>query len=281
MARENTADAGARPLGAYGLRLEGLNGAAPWMQPQQPEAPEFRLQVEVGSSSGAPSVLDEAGADLLLIGGGRLQISRGSHEARFTLPRRPPDEELLHPYLAPAAALFWQWSGREAIHAGAFGAPAGAILVAGDKEAGKSTTLGWLARQAGVTVLTDDLAVLDGGTVLAGPRSIDLRVSADHSGSSAHLVRGGERDRVQLTLAPDGLPLAGLVVLEWAPRLQFEPIGFKDRLAIIDRQRTFHGIDPNPTAMLELGSVPMIRAGRPRDMQLLPEFGRALLDYFS
>jgi hypothetical protein len=259
----------------------GLPEAAPWMQPQKPGAPEFRIHVEVSESASSRSTLNKDSADLLLIGGGRLQISRGSTDAYFTLPKRPPDEELLHPYLAPAAALFWQWSGREAIHAGAFGGPNGAVLILGEKEAGKSTTLGWLARQAGVTVLTDDLAIMDGGTVLAGPRSIDLRVSPDGSSARGHLVRNRDRDRLQIAPGPEGLPLVGLVLLDWAPHIAFEPIELRERFEIIHRQRTFPGMDPNPTAMLELGSVPMVRAGRPQDMDHLPEFGRALVDYFS
>jgi hypothetical protein len=271
------------PRGAYGLVLEGLDGAAQWMQPQKSDAPTFRLHVEVAETEAepTPSTLDEEAADLALIGGGRLRISRGSHDAFFTLAARPSDAELLHPYLAPAAALFWQWSGREAIHAGAFGVPDGAVLILGDKEAGKSTTLAWLAGQPGVPVLTDDLAVMDGRTVLAGPRSIDLRLTTPSSGAPVHLVRDGERDRLQLTEVLDGLPLVGLAVLEWASQISFTPIALRDRFEIIDHQRTFHGIRSSPIAMLELGSVPMVRAGRPRDIAQLPAFGRALVDYFS
>jgi hypothetical protein len=70
-------------------------------------------------------------------------------------------------------------------------------------------------------------------------------------------------------------------VLGWAPEVEFSPVAFRERFEIIDRQRTFRGLEPNPTAILELASVPMVRAGRPQDLARLPEFGRALLDYFS
>jgi hypothetical protein len=274
-------DAPGLALGAYGLRVHGLPHAEPWMQPQRSTAPPFTIHVEIGASSTSRSTLSQEEADLSLIGGGRLKMVRGSPEANFTLPERPPDEELLHPYLAPAAALFWQWSGREAMHAGAIGLPIGAVLILGEKEAGKSTTLGWMARDAAVPVLTDDLAVLDGATVLAGPRSIDLRVPLMSKCEPGHLVRNGERDRLRLAPSPDGLPLAGLVVLGWAPEVEFSTVPFRDRFEVIDRQRTFRSLEPNPTAILELASVPMVRAGRPQDLARLPEFGRSLLDYFS
>jgi hypothetical protein len=253
------------------------------MQPQPEGTPEFEIHVEIGDSETTPSTLHQESADLLLIGGGRLRLERGSGHAYFTLPRRPSDEELLHPYLAPAAALFWQWSGREALHAGAFAAGEGAVLILGDKEAGKSTTLGWLARQANVPVLTDDLAVMDGRTVLAGPRTIDLRVTGDEGQSPGHLVRNGERDRILTSEVAYGLPLVGIAVLDWGPRLDYSSIGLSERFDIIDRHRTFHGhgLPPNPTAMLELGSVPIVYARRPHDIRELPTFGRGLIDYFS
>jgi hypothetical protein len=279
---EHTARRGGSPVGAYGLVIAGVDGAAPWMQPQLPNAPEFRLHVIVGPSSDAPSALNRESADLLLIGGGRLQMERGRSEGFFTLPHRPTDDELLHPYLAPAAALFWQWSGREAIHAGGFVVADGAVLILGDKEAGKSTTLGWLARQ-GVPVVTDDLAVIDGRTVLAGPRTIDLRVRGDEDRPPAHLVRNGERDRILTAPIAGGLPLVGIAVLGWGPTIAFGSIGISERFNLIDRQRTFHanGMPPNPTAMLELSSVPVVRATRPHGLGELRHFGQALIDYFN
>ena len=175
-----------------------------------------------------------------MIGGGRLRQERHRPEAHFHL-RPTADEDLLHPYLAPAAALFWQWSGREAIHAGVFEAEAGAVMMLGDKEAGKSTTLAWLATQGGTAVLSDDLAVLDGDDVLVGPRSIDLRVGGEGTlpGVSEHLVRSGERHRVRLPAAPPALRLAGLVVLDWGPTLELAPVGFAGRMELIARQRMF------------------------------------------
>jgi hypothetical protein len=253
------------------------------MQPQLSEAPTFSLRVHVDDRADDVSdpVLTENRADFPLIGGGRLRQERRHTEAHLHLGARPPDEDLLHPYLAPAAALYWQWSGREAIHAGVFEAGNGAILMLGDKEAGKSTTLAWMATQADTPVLSDDLAVLDGNTVLVGPRSIDLRVEGTLPGVSEHLVRSGERHRVRLPAAAPALPLAGLVVLDWGPGLELAPVGFAGRMELIGRQRTFPTVPANPTALLELASVPMIRASRPRDPDGLGQFCGALVDYFS
>jgi hypothetical protein len=271
-------------LGAYGLVIHGIPGANPWMQPQLSTAPTFSLHVhadDVAADDLSEPVLTETRADFPLIGGGRLRQERHHTEAHFHLGARPPDEDLLHPYLAPAAALYWQWSGREAIHAGVFEAGGGAVLMLGDKEAGKSTTLAWLATQGGTPVLSDDLAVLDGDQVLVGPRSIDLRVEGTLPGVSEHLVRSGERHRVRLPAAPPALRLVGLVVLDWGPALDLAPVGFASRMELIARQRTFPTVPANPTALLELASVPMIRATRPRDPDGLTGFCRALVDYFS
>jgi hypothetical protein len=270
-------------LGAYGLVIDGIPDADPWMQPQLATAPTFSLHVHVDHVAGDPSepILTETRADFPLIGGGRLRQERHCREAHLHLGARPPDEDLLHPYLAPAAALFWQWSGREAIHAGVFEAGGGAILMLGDKEAGKSTTLAWLATQDGRPVLSDDLAVLDGDEVLVGPRSIDLRVEGTLPGVSEHLVRSGQRHRVRLPAAPAALRLAGLVALDWGPALELAPVGFAGRMELIARQRTFPTVPANPTALLELASVPMIRACRPRDPEGLAGFCRVLVDYFS
>ncbi len=270
-------------MGAYGLVVDGIPGADPWMQPQLPSAPSFALHVHVDEAAEDTSepVLTEHRADFPLLGGGRLRQERNRPEAHFHLGARPSDEDLLHPYLAPAAALFWQWSGREAIHAGVFEAGGGAVLMLGDKEAGKSTTLAWLATQEGTAVLSDDLAVLDGHDVLVGPRSIDLRVEGSLPGVSEQLVRSGERHRVRLEAAPPSLPLAGLVVLDWGPAVELAPVGFAGRMQLIAQQRTFPTVPSNATVMLELASVPMIRAVRPRDPGGLAPFCRTLVDYFS
>jgi hypothetical protein len=281
-ARPNGERHGAR-LGAYGLILEGLPDAEPWMQPQRLDAPTLSVHVQGGPDAHEddPAVLTDELADLPLIGGGRLHLERKGNMAHYCLAPRPSDEDLLHPYVAPAAALFWQWAGREAIHAGAFEAGRGAILVLGNKEAGKSTTLGWLATEGATNVLTDDLAIMDANMVQAGPRSIDLRFTEDSPDLAAPVVRNGQRQRLRLPASPPALPLAGSVALEWGDRLELSPVPFTERMELIGAQRTFPALAPNALTMLELASVPMVRARRPRQLSGLGAFSRALLDYFS
>ena len=272
----------APPLGAYGLVLPGLPEAEAFMQPQHAEAPVLSVLVHPadGADSVAP-ILTADEADLPLLGGGRLRYRRGDDCAHYDLPERPPDEDLLHPYLAPAAALFWQWSGHEAIHAGAFAAPGGAVLILGDKAAGKSTTLARLA-EGGIPVLTDDLAVLDGTDVLAGPRSIDLRPGSGARGRlEAHTVRQGERQRLRLSPVPASLPLAGVVTLGWGSTLDLSAVRMDQRLPVVSRQRTFPGLAPDPVSLLELASVPMISATRPPDLSGLDAFVEAMVGYFA
>ena len=87
------------------------------------------------------------------------------------LTRPTPLECVIAPHLTSAASTIATWTGRVAIHGGAFLHAGAAWVLLGDKGHGKSTTLGWLAT-AGVPVITDDLVVCDEGHVLAGPRCV-------------------------------------------------------------------------------------------------------------
>lgn len=278
------------PLGAYGLALSGLPEATIYMQSQPTDAPSFSIEVDVdasvaetGETPPDPSRiwLTSDSAQVPLVGGGHLAMERGDGRACFTLSFQPTDDELLHPYLAPAAALFWQWAGKEALHAGVFAVGDNAVLMVGNKEAGKSTTLSWLAAE-GVSILSDDLAITDGATVKAGPRAIDLRPDADSPLPlpATRTVRG-DRQRLELPPSPDDLRLRGVVHLQWGTQLEFTPVSPQERLTLLSRQRTFYGIPANPVTMLDLGALPAIQASRPRDMGQLPAFCRALLDYFA
>ena len=125
-----------------------------------------------------------------------------------------------------------RWLGREGFHGGGIVVDGGVWAVLGDKTAGKSTTLAWLAR-AGVGVVSDDVLIVDGETVLAGPRSIDLREeAAERLGTGELIGRVGARDRWRVTLAPIAaeLPLRGWITLEWGEAVAVEPIRGAERL---------------------------------------------------
>lgn len=284
MALPSPAPSAALPtdLGAYGLVVEGLPAAADLMQPQLPGAPTLRvvchpLDRAIGES---PLGLTTDHASLSLAGGGRLRMARSEDVAHYHLPAQPPDEDLLHPYFTAAAALYWQWRGYEAMHAGAVVARSGAILVLGEKESGKSTTLGWLTSELGVPVLADDLAVVHGDMVLPGPRSVDLRVGGLHGCPGDRVVRDGGRRRMTVRDVA-AAPLAGVVVLTWSDRLSLSEVPVSERLPILAAHRAYTMLPPDPMGMLELARAPMVRAARPHDLAGLPAFGHLLMARFD
>ncbi len=265
-------------LGAYGLRIEGLPGAERWMQPQEPAAPVLRVEVRQAAAAEEPSRVDDRSADIRLVGGGRLRASCEEPVVRFDFVDVPPDADLLHPYLTPGAALVWQWAGREALHAGAVAIGGAAVLVIGRKEAGKSTTLAWLAEHHDAPVMADDLAVIQGDRVVAGPRSIDLRTEAAVPG--AVVVREGDRRRVTLPAVPASLPIAGSVVLGWGERPAIEPLDAEARLRALASERTFHRLRGDPAAILDIAARPMFGLSRPRTTGVAAT-AQLLLDRFS
>jgi hypothetical protein len=266
-------------LGAYGLRVAGIPGAARWMQPQRSDAPLIEVFVEQAPEDRSPSHIDEDRADLGMQSGGRLRAVRGEEAVRFLLPAVPTDADLLHPYLAPAAALVWQWDGHEALHAGAIAIGGHAVIVIGKREAGKSTMLAWLARAQGATVVSDDLAVLHPDGVLAGPRSVDLRPGpTDLTGVS---VRGGERLRVDLPPAPPAVPVAGSVLLRWGPKLAMNPVPAAERIRALGEERSYYRLKGDPSAILDLAGKPMFTLVRPRESSILPAATEALLERFA
>lgn len=271
-----------RELGAYGLRVRGLDGAERWMQEQPSGAPMIDVQAILAKPDRSPSRLDAEVADLALLGGGRLRARRGETAVRYALSALPDPAELLHPYLAPAAALRWQWAGREALHAGAVAIGDGAVLLFGVKESGKSTLLAWMAREARLEVMADDLAVIDRGQVLAGPRSIDLRgrltATADPEPAA---VRGGERERVTLPVAPPSMPVIGSVLLEWGPRLAAAPVPAMTRVELLAAQRTYPPLAGDPSELLNIASRPLFTVARPQLLDELEATASALLERFS
>ena len=91
---------GTVPRGAYGFALEGVNSR--FLGPAADAAPQ--LEVERGTIDGDPgrTVYERDRATVRLVDGGRAEFLRDERRARF-LTREPlDDDELAHPYLAPA-----------------------------------------------------------------------------------------------------------------------------------------------------------------------------------
>jgi hypothetical protein len=270
-------------LGAYGLNIVGLAGAEEWMQALPPCSPPLRVETARDAARSERSSLDGTAADLRLVGGGRLRMRRGDDRALFSFPELPPDEDLLHPYLAPAAALSHLWAGREALHGGAFATSAGAVALFAEKEGGKSTTLASLAVKHRLSVLSDDLVVLRSGAVLSGPRCLDLRRTRTLNGldlETARVVRSSERLRLSLPPTASETPLIGSVVLRWGLRTRLEEPAAADRLLELLPHRMYGDrLGGDPPALLQVATLPMLIVTRPRGEKGLREAARALSNY--
>ena len=258
-------------VGAYGLRLRGLDGAERLLVEAGPAWPE--LTVERAQSDEVLDVeeLSSDSARLRLRTGGFVTLERGSRTARFSTPRLLSNDEVVHPFLAPAGAVMAEWDGRSCLHAGAFVRAGSTWAVLGEREAGKSSTLAWLALHEH-DVLTDDVLVLDGGTAFAGPRAIDLREEASlHLEAGTNLGRIGARDRFRIELRPiePQLPFAGWVFLTWAETASVRRLRPGELVERLLRQRVLRVPPPDPDRWLELATRPAWELARPRDWSML------------
>ena len=270
----------ADPFGAYGFRLQGLDGARSLLVPAPPTWPQLSVSV---APDGPGPPCDRVGperAELKLLTGGWVGIDRDPGRAVYHLPARVDDGALVHPYLAPVALIAARWLGRESFHAGAFVAGDGVWALLGDKEAGKSTTLAWLAAH-GHSVMCDDALVLDELTALAGPRSIDLRAeSARRLGIGEPLGTVGvrERWRVQLDPVPAELPFRGWVSLAWGDEVAVERLRGAARLPALIPHRGVRLEPPRPAALLDYVALPHLVLRRPYGWESVSESVERLLE---
>lgn len=220
------------------------------------------------------SRLVDGAATIPLLDGGWLQVTREPSLATYHLTRTISDEEMLHPWLVPAAATVNAWHGRSVMHGGLVGCQGRALAVIGDKEGGKSTLLAWLALEAGLDVLADDLVVFSGDLAFAGPRSIDLRPAAVQllgGTRGARAVRDGTRHRLVLPDAGPSAQLVGLVVLEWhdgPPRLV--PVPVAQRLPVLLPHALVEGVPLGEDGILAFARHRTWRLQRPRRWDVMP-----------
>ena len=111
--------------------------------------PALALHVETGEDRPPHEEIGANYAELWLAAGGWAELDRAGLSARLRIPEGTPESALIHPLLAPVALVMARWLGREGFHGGGIVASGGVWGLLGDKTAGKSTTLAWLAR-AGV-----------------------------------------------------------------------------------------------------------------------------------
>lgn len=270
---------GAARRGAYGLRITGVADARALLVEARPDWPPLRLVCEQGEPLATDETVTDQHAELILKTGGRLTVDRRSGTARYAVPRQLSDDELIHPFLAPAAAVVAHWLGRMSLHAGAFVSNGAVWGLVGDREAGKSTTLAYLAMD-GHEIVADDVLVLEGGSAYAGPRSIDLRRDcAEHLGvgTARGIVGARRRWRVPLPPIGDHLPFRGWIFLEWSSVLEAQRMSGSECLTRLMKNLTLRMRVADPGALLELASLPAWELRRPRGWPLMRETSECLL----
>jgi hypothetical protein len=267
--------------GTYGFRLDGAPGAASLLVEAPPDWPLLQVAWRrlIGEGPREDRVSEDR-IELVLRTGGWVEIERVEPRAVFHLPAPLDDGALVHPYLAPVAALAARWFGRESFHAGAVVLRGGAWALVGDKGAGKSSTLAHLSL-SGYDIVTDDMLILDEGRALAGPRCLDLRAeTAGRLDLGTPLGVVGDRERWRMKLGPlvPSVPLRGWVVLGWDDRTQVSAIHGAGRLALLGRHRAVRLESTRPEVLLELSSLPVLELRRPHRWDALPEAAERLLD---
>ena len=267
-----------RSVGAYGFRLEGAGQRL--LLPVPPEWPLISVIQEVAEASPPPGLeIGDQHATVPLIGGGMAIVDRLPPQAVFRVLDQLTEDEIAHPYLGPIAALHAHWLGRQTFHGGALVVADRAWGVLGGRQAGKSSLLAE-AERLGFPVLADDLLVLEGRNVFAGPRSLDLRQPAAlHFGAGRPLGVVGQRERWRVDLAPVPLsvPLAGWIFLQWGPPPGTEPIAIRDRLVRLAVSRTVK-VSSDPAPLLRLAALPAVQLTGPKRWETLSPLFEGLLE---
>ena len=272
-------------VGAYGLAVGGVEAGGAVAEALVPAPPDWP-GIVISRKRGAPVTQGpefELGSDsgrIRLPGRGVAIVDRVHAVATFEMPDPLDDDRLVHPMLGYVATAFSGWLGRHVFHAGAVVVDGGAWAFLGERGAGKSSTLGWLA-QEGQPILADDLLVIDGGTAFAGPRSVDLAPDmAAHLGvgDRARDVRGGYRRRITVEAVRPEHPFRGWIVLSWANRVEVTRVSAGNRLAQLANQMHPPLGPPDWDGILKLAEAPMLELHRPRRLSSLGEAGASLIE---
>src|SRR4051794_24691305 len=270
--------------GAYGYRMEGLADGSPYLLPADQDWPLLRIEREESDPdgpSGSPGDLQvrESAAEAWITATDRVVVDRATLTIRFATSKRLDDQIIIHPYLGLPVSVVSFWLGRQVLHGGAFAHGGRGWGLLGEREAGKSSTLGWLMGH-GVEVLTDDLLVLERGTLFSGPRSVDLREDAAALFGGEDLGKLGSRWRWRLRPggASSSTRLGGVVQLEWGERTAVEPLGPVERLEVLFANVAVRPAPAEASAYLELASLPGWRFVRPRALDELDQAVPQLLE---
>jgi hypothetical protein len=191
-----------------------------------------------------------------------------------------PDTRV-HPMLSLVACAATLERGGDCLHAGAVHTPDGVIAVLAPTGGGKTSTMAYLAFEAGLGVFTDDHLNLRDGLAHAGPGCLDLRPDAADRLDLRHRgepVRAG--GRVRLALTPPALlsaPVVRTVVLEWGDAERVDPVPPRERLSLLCAARTAPLVAGGLGVPLALAALPMRRVVRRRTFDRLPWTAQAVL----
>jgi hypothetical protein len=266
--------------GAYGFRVDGVGPGKRLLVDVPPAWPSLALRTVLGFDAGHPAGVDDETARFRMHDG-LVEMDRRRGEALFTVRQKPTPDALVHPHLAPVAAIAARWRHLESFHAGAVILGDGAWAVMGAKGSGKSSLLAWLAL-SGHPVLTDDLVVIDAnGDAFAGPRSIDLRAGAARRlgvGEPLGVIGARERYRFSVDSVPAAVPLRGFIRLAWGGAATVTPVPPAWRPAELAAQRAVRLLPRDPDQLVKLSALPMVELRRPCEWGRAADAADRLLD---
>lgn len=267
-------------MGAYGLRLVGVEGAENLLVAAESQWPLLEIRIQVGAGNITQDHLDTASAQIRLRTGGAVEIDRAAGRATYTVPEQLSPDELVHPYLAPVAAVTAHWHGRESLHGGGIAVGSTALGIVGTRLEGKSTLLAAFAMR-GVDVVADDMLIVEDDDVFAGPRTIDLREDAARElgvGESIGVAGARARWRLRLGPTPPRLPLAGWVFPTWGERLEVRRLSASDVLPRLLGNRGIRVPPLDPSLFLQLSALPAWEVSRPRSWDAVADVVAAVVD---
>jgi hypothetical protein len=270
---------------AYGLSWRGLDDERHLLGAPEPSFPvvsvEFIDPGELAPTAPDPGEDEEDDYRLRkrLLSGHVLTADRVTRTATIAGPPLLSDERV-HPALAQVAGIHGRWLGRELFHGGVFAHGGRAWVVSGPREAGKSSLLATLSAR-GHAVLADDVTVVDGTTVFAGPRCLDLRGTVPGVSADAASVRGGTRLRVLVPPAMASLPLGGWLFLRWGERVKVSPVPPPRLLRMLARRRHRPAVGSDLGQLLAFCGHPAWVVERPQDWNHADVALSAVLDAVS
>jgi hypothetical protein len=272
-------------VGGYGFRLVSAAEALDFadLVAVSDEAPRIEVRWRHASVRETYEHVDERRVGMGARGASGFWADRDASTVTFDLDTVPTADELVHPLLTIPLSVFARWRGDLTLHAGAFHARSGAWAVLGVREAGKSTLLAALGER-GMPIVADDLLVVQGSDVLAGPRCVDLRPdAAPHFPAARAISTGGRRPRFRLTTptGPERAPLRGFVVPRWhdEPRVTLRALTTAERLRLLYGQEYIALLGATRhEGIFDLLGLPAYELSRPRDWAATDETVARLLE---